>query len=151
MVYKHSKIPIFQRLSQRLRRARPRETYPSNHNSCFSDKRLDDLRFLLKNAFAECFYMKWIADLTSARASSYESPSPTITPFNPRGYATYPSGCFSTIIFTDLTMIKFLSQDHHLLINHIGAMRGSDEGHSLFFIILNNLLPLIFRFFLTMI
>src|ERR1017187_3011335 len=41
-----------------------------------------------------------MADLTSARASSYVLPSPTTTPLRPRGYAPYPSACFSTMILS---------------------------------------------------
>ena len=46
-----------------------------------------------------------IADFTSARASSYVSPSPTTTPLRPMGYAIYPSGCFSTMIFRGFSCI----------------------------------------------
>src|SRR6266705_2157673 len=45
-----------------------------------------------------------MADVTSAIASARVSPSPTITPRRPTGYATNPSACCSTIIFTFLVI-----------------------------------------------
>ena len=64
-----------------------------------STERAGNIR-VIKDLRPKVSMWKSMAAWTSSSACSYVSPCPTTMPFNPRGYATYPSTCLSTMILS---------------------------------------------------